>query len=285
MTPMDPTPAPSPSPIPVTPATDLPASSGELDAAGLRARVALLEDELASTRDKLRYMEEIDRIHADFAFAISHELRTPLTLISGYAQKLLMRWSLTDDERRRGMVEKINVSSHRLTRLIEDMLLVTDVERGELPMHIKSVAVPTVVDQALTDVRDRYQERLPAIAVSGEPLHALADGFRLEQALICLLDNAVKHAPTDSTVTVAWHEADGRVGIAVSDEGKGIEAADLPRLFTRFGRLERVLGQSHGGIGLGLYIARRLVEAMGGAITVDSTPGEGSTFHVTLPSN
>ena len=266
------------------PISDRPASSADPDMAALRVRVALLEDELASTRDKLRYMEEVDRIHADFAFAISHELRTPLTLISGYAQKLLMRWSLTDDERRRGMVEKINVSSRRLTRLIEDMLLVTDVERGELPMHIKSVAVPMVVEQALTDLRDRYQERLPVIVVSGEPVLALADGFRLEQVLICLLDNAVKHAPVDSTITVEWHEVDGRVGITVSDEGKGIEAADLPRIFTRFGRLERVLGQSHGGIGLGLYIARRLVEAMHGAITVDSTPGEGSTFQVTLPS-
>ncbi len=285
MTPSEPAAVTSLAPTPAMSISDLPASSIEPDAAALRTRVALLEDELASTRDKLRYMEEIDRIHADFAFAISHELRTPLTLISGYAQKLLMRWSLTDDERRRGMVEKINVSSRRLTRLIEDMLLVTDVERGELPMHIKSVAIPTVVEQALTDLRDRYQERLPVITVSGAPLAALADGFRLEQVLICLLDNAVKHAPVDSTITVEWREVDGRVGIAVSDEGKGIEAADLPRIFTRFGRLERVLGQSHGGIGLGLYIARRLIEAMHGAITVDSTPGEGSTFQVTLPSN
>lgn len=255
----------------------------ELDAQGLRARVALLEAELGLMRDKLRHMEEIDRIHADFAFAISHELRTPLTLISGYAQKLLLRWQITDDERRRGMVEKINVSSHRLSRLIEDMLLVTDVERGELPIHLRSVAVPAVVEQALGDLRDRYQDRMPAVTVSGEPTWALADGFRLEQVLICLLDNAVKHAPSGSTVSITWRREDDVVTIGVTDEGKGIDPTDVPRLFARFGRLERVLGQSQGGVGLGLYIARRLVDAMDGRIEVESAPGEGSTFYVTLP--
>ncbi len=264
-----------------------PDSPTELDAPGAvesRARVALLEAELGLLRDKLRHMEEIDRIHADFAFAISHELRTPLTLISGYAQKLLMRWSLTDDERRRGMVEKINVSSHRLGRLIEDMLLVTDVERGELPIQLRSVAVVAVVEQALTDLRDRYQDRIPTITVSGEPVMVLADGFRLEQALICLLDNAVKHAPSGSAIAVTWRREDKRVIIGVADQGNGIDPADIPRLFTRFGRLERVLGQSQGGVGLGLYIARRLVDAMDGQITVESTRGEGSTFYVTLPA-
>ena len=263
--------------------SDPPAPQVELDARELRARVVTLEEELGGVREKLRHMEEIDRIHADFAFAMSHELRTPLTLISGYAQKLLLRWGLTDEERRRDMVEKINVSSHRLSRLIEDMLLVTDVERGELPLRIKSVAVSAAVDQALIDLRDRYQERLPAVVVSGEPLHAVADGFRLEQVLISLLDNAVKHAPAGSTIRVTWCREGQRIRISVADEGIGIDPADVPRLFTRFGRLERVLGQSRGGVGLGLYIARRLVEAMNGEIAIESTPGEGSTFHVTLP--
>ena len=276
-----------PEPPPVTP-PELPhPSTAELDATELRARVALLEAELGLMRDKLRHMEEIDRIHADFAFAISHELRTPLTLISGYAQKLLLRWRLTDDERRLGMVEKINVSSHRLSRLIEDMLLVTDVERGELPIHLRSVPVPAVVEQALGDLRARYQDRMPAIAVFGEPVQARADGFRLEQVLICLLDNAVKHAPPGSTVTVTWrreHEHD-MVVIGGADEGKGIDPADMSLLIGRFGRLERVLWQSQGGVGLGLYIARRLVDAMNGHIHVESMPGEGSTFYVTLPSD
>jgi len=142
-----------------------------------------------------------------------------------------------------------------------------------------------VVDQALTDLRDRYQDRLPTIAVSGEPIAARADGFRLEQVLIYLLDNAIKHAPAGSTITITWTREGKQVIIGVSDQGKGIDPADVPRLFTRFGRLERVLGQSQGGIGLGLYIARRLVDAMDGDIRVESTPGEGSTFYVTLPSD
>lgn len=249
----------------------------------LRERVATLEQELAAARERLRQLEQVERIQDDFTAAISHELRTPLTLISGYAQTLLLRWSRTDEERRRVMVEKINISSHRLTRLVEDILLLTDVERGTLPMHIRNVVLSEVTAEALRELRDRHPHGLPAIVVSGAAEQALADGFRLEQVLISLLDNAVKHAPPDSTVTLRWRRAATRIVIEVSDQGGGIDPADIPRLFTRFGRLEHVMGQSLGGVGLGLYIARQLVEAMNGRIWAESAHGAGSTFCVALP--
>jgi signal transduction histidine kinase len=122
------------------------------------------------------------------------------------------------------------------------------------------------------------------VAVSGPDVQVLADGFRLEQVLICLLDNAVKHASRQSTVGVAWLRDGSRVVIGVSDQGEGIDAADMARLFTRFGRVERTMGQRHGGIGLGLYIARQLTEAMGGAIWVKTERGAGSTFYVSVPA-
>jgi len=249
----------------------------------LRERIAYLEGELALMRERLRLVEETERIQTDFALAVSHELRTPLTLIRGYVQTLLYRWTTSEEVRRRTMVEKINVSSHRLARLVDDMLLITDVERGALPVVIKSVAIPDVVASALEELRDRYPDGLPAIVVAGPPVRAIADGFRLEQVVISLLDNAVKHAPPASTVMLVWGEEDGAVVVKVSDEGSGIAAADIPRLFTRFGRLERSLGQANGGVGLGLYIARRLVEAMNGRIWVDSARGSGSTFSVAVP--
>lgn len=248
----------------------------------LRERITGLERELTLVRERLRQLEEIDRVQTDFAFAISHELRTPLTLISGYTQKLLMRWRLTDEDRRRVMIEKINVSSHRLSRLIDDMMLLTDVERGELLVHLKSVAVEDVASEVLGYLRDRYPDTLPHIEVDGSPITALADGFRLEQVLISLLDNAVKHAPPGSTVTLAWRREGAEVVLTVSDQGSGIDAADIPRLFMRFARIERAMNQSHGGVGLGLYIARRLTEAMGGRIWVESAPGMGSAFFVAL---
>lgn len=254
------------------------------EAEALRARVAELEQELREARARLRRLEEVERVQSDFTMAISHELRTPLTLISGYAQTLLLRWGRTDDERRHAMVEKINISSHRLTRLVEDILLLTDVEQGTLPMHIKNTGIAEVVAEALRELRDRYPRGLPAIDLSETDEHVLADAFRLEQVLINLLDNAVKHTPLEAAVGLRWRRAGEQVVIEVSDQGGGIDPADIPRLFTRFGRLEHVVGQSLGGVGLGLYIARQLVEAMQGRIWVDSAFGAGSTFYVALPA-
>lgn len=251
----------------------------------LRERVSQLERDLAVARERLRNLQELDQIYTDFTHAVSHELRTPLTLISGYAQQLLLRWTATDEARRYTMVEKINVSSRRLARLIDDILLMADVEEGELPMHVKDVALREIVDQALNEVRDRYPRGLPAIAAHGGDVAVLADGFRLEQVLIYLLDNAVKHSPPGATVTVSWTCQGDRVVIAVADQGQGIDPSDLPRLFRRFGRVQRTIGQSHGGVGLGLYIARRLIEAMHGRIWTESTPGEGSTFYVSVPAS
>lgn len=253
------------------------------DADALRAHIASLERELGMARERLRQLEEADYARTDFAFTISHELRTPLTLISGYAQKLLLRWQETDEERRRGMVEKINVSSHRLSRLVDDILLLTDVERGALSILTRNVAVTEVVEQALGELSDRYPNGLPPVEASGPSIHAMADGFRLEQVLISLLDNAVKHSPHGATITLTWEIEDRWVLIKVADQGGGIDDADVARVFARFGRLERAMGQSRGGVGLGLYIARRLTEAMNGRIWVDSIPGVGSTFCVAVP--
>lgn len=253
------------------------------DEPSLRERVNQLEQELGAARARLQQLEEIERIQSNFTFAISHELRTPLTLISGYAQRLLLRWEQTDEGRRRGMVEKINISSHRLTRLVEDILLLTDVERGTLPLQMKRVTLSDVAAEALRELRDRYPNGLPAITVVGSDEQALADGFRLEQVLITLLDNAVKHTPPGATVMLRWRRVEARIVIDVIDQGGGIHPADLPLLFTRFGRLEHVVGQSLGGVGLGLYIARHLVEAMNGRIWAESNHGAGSTFSVALP--
>lgn len=249
----------------------------------LRERVAHLERELAATRERLRHVQEIDQIYTNFALAVSHELRTPLTLISGYAQQLLLRWNVSDETKRHAMVEKINVSSRRLARLIDDMLLIADVEAGDLPIQLKNVALRDAVDHALDDMSDRMPSGLPATGISGPSVEVLADGFRLEQVLICLLDHAVKRAPPHTEVTVTWACAGGEAVIAVADRGLEIGPGDLSRLFTRFGRLHNAMRPQQGMVGLGLYIARRLTEAMNGRIWALSDDGGGGTLCVALP--
>jgi signal transduction histidine kinase len=249
----------------------------------LRRRIAHLEKELATARDRLRTLQQHDSFYTN-ALTVSHELRTPITLISGYAQQLLLRWHSTDEARRYAMVEKINVSSRRLARLIDDILLISEVEAGELPLLVKKdVSLRNVVHEALTEVRDRYKTDLPDVAVTGDDVCVLADGFRLEQVLICLLDNAIKHSPRDAPVTVRWYREGDEMVIAISDQGGGIASAEMERLFTPFGRLQRTPGHGRGGVGLGLYIARRLTEAMNGHIWVESERGSGSTFHIAVP--
>jgi signal transduction histidine kinase len=249
----------------------------------LRRRIAHLEKELAAAQDRLRTLQQHDSFYTN-ALTVSHELRTPITLISGYAQQLLLRWHSTDEVRRHAMVEKINVSSRRLARLIDDILLISEVEAGELPLLVKKdVSLRGVVDEALTEVRDRYRTGLPEVTVSGDDVCVLADGFRLEQVLICLLDNAVKHSPLNAPVTVRWYREGDEMVVAISDRGGGIGSAEMERLFTPFGRLHRTPSHGRSGVGLGLYIARRLTEAMNGHIWVESERGRGSTFHIAVP--
>ena len=258
-------------------------SAMPLDEHALRERISDLERELVTMRHRLNRVEELDRVYSDVAMAVSHELRTPLTLISGYAQQLLLRWNLTDENRRFAMVEKINISSRRLSRLIDDMLLMTDAEVGDLSMQVRSVDLREIVDNAMVEVRDRFRDALPTIEIDGHDVRILADGFRMEQALICLIDNAVKHSPPGGVITLSWHDVGSETVMMVRDQGPGIASGDMERLFRRFGRLQQTIGQSHGGVGLGLYIARRLVEAMDGRIWAESERGAGSAFCIAVP--
>jgi signal transduction histidine kinase len=105
----------------------------------------------------------------------------------------------------------------------------------------------------------------------------------MEQALICLIDNAVKHSPPGGVIELSWHDDGSETVIMVRDQGPGIASGDMERLFRRFGRLQQTIGQSHGGVGLGLYIARRLVEAMDGRIWAESERGTGSAFCIAVP--
>ena len=223
-------------------------------------------------------------IQQNFVGNVSHELRTPLTSIEGFSQALLDGVSKGEDERRRSL-EIINQESKRLVRVLNDLLLLSQMDAGELHPEKKPVDVVDlmrnmdILYRARAD-KGRVNLRLdtPASAVTLN-----TDPDRLELVLTNLLDNAMEYTAPGGTVTLSCSVGEGAVDISVADTGQGIEPELLPRIFERFFRVEKSRSTKHGGAGLGLSICKELVETLGGRIRVESQTGEGTTFTVTLP--
>jgi PAS domain S-box-containing protein len=225
----------------------------------------------------------VEQMKSDFVSTVSHELRAPLTSIYGFAETLLRRDVLFGEPERKTFLGYIASEAQRLTSIVDTLLGVATLEAGELQVELVPTDLHAVVSEVVTSVRQtsdvnghRFVVHLP-----DEPLAASADPEKLSQILTNLLDNAVKFSPGGGTVTVEAHRRSGRVEVRIVDEGRGIPEAERERIFSKFHRTESSRGS--GGAGLGLFIARGLVTAMGGRIWVDSVEGGGSSFAFELP--
>lgn len=226
--------------------------------------------------------EEIDRMKMDFIAIASHELRTPMTSVFGFAEILLKSPNLGAEERQ--SLEWIYKESERLNSIIDDFLNVSRMETGMLKINPGKISLTTLISGVMSRIRNRYPSHSFVTNVPVDFPGIWADRDKTEQVLYNLLDNASKYSPKGGEVTIkAARLDDRRALIAVSDTGIGIPAHELPRLFTRFHRVSQPGSRGIRGSGLGLYIAKSLVQMMKGNIQVESTPGKGSTFLVTLP--
>lgn len=234
-------------------------------------------------REAVLRLQELDQLRNDFVSTVSHELRTPLTGIKGFTDTLLNYWERMDDGRRVEMVRRINASSSRLERLVHDLLFVSGIESGVLPVRRGVVELHPLIEGAVQEVEAKYRGQEIQARAAAPPLTVLADPHRLQQVLVNLLDNAVKYSPEGRPIRVRWRRAGRAARISVADLGAGINPADYVRLFTRFGKLDRTPRPGQGGTGLGLYISKSLIETMGGRIDVCSRLGWGSVFTVTVP--
>jgi signal transduction histidine kinase len=228
-----------------------------------------------------------DRLKSDFVATISHELRTPITPIKGYAQLLLARGDAMTPERRRAAYELIADRADHLGRLVEDLLMAS---RASGTLGSKLATTPQEHD--LRTVVHAAVESFPGLAgrlvveQPESPVPVWCDSVRTVQILSNLLSNAQKYSPEGTPVTLRvlpTEFGDTHVLVQVVDQGCGLSEADRERVFERFYRVEDSMTMRTSGSGLGLYIARELAIAMGGALVVDSTPGQGSTFTVRLP--
>ena len=227
--------------------------------------------------------KELEQIKSQLLSTVSHELRTPLASIKGFATTLLRQDVEWDEDSRREFLSIIDEESDRLSELIGNLLDMSRIEAGELPVEPE----PTDLQPIIRDTAAEFQmmtgdHRIEVDLPQDLPL-VMADPRRTRQVLRNLVENAVKYSPGGGEIRIEARSQQGELHVSVGDTGIGIDADQMDRIFDRFYQVDSASTRKVGGSGLGLAISKAIVEAHGGAIWVDSQPGVGSTFHVTLP--
>jgi len=242
-----------------------------------RGAIAILHD--------ITDLERLERVRKDFVANVSHELRTPLTAIRGYAETLL-EGALEDKENNRRFLEIIKAHSIRLNNIASDLLALSDLESGKARPAPEIVSMRAVAEAALRTVEAEARLRdVSVICGEMEDARVLGDRFQIEQALVNLLDNAVKfNRPAGEVFVQVTLPKAGQVRVSIADTGIGIPHEDMPRIFERFYRVDKARSREVGGTGLGLSIVKHIVERLNGTVSVESQLGKGSTFTVQLPT-
>jgi two-component system phosphate regulon sensor histidine kinase PhoR len=230
----------------------------------------------------LTRLRRLETIRQDFISNVSHELRTPLASLKALTETL-QESALEDPPAARRFLQQMETEVDAITHIVGELLELSRIESGRVPLKLS----PTVPKELLTNALERLSLQAERAGLKtriecpdGLP-QVLADAGRLEQVIVNLLHNAIKFTPAGGEITLSAHQNKDWVQFSVQDNGIGIPADDLPRIFERFYKTDRA--RSSGGTGLGLAIARHLVEAHGGRIWAHSVEGQGSTFYFTIP--
>ncbi len=231
-------------------------------------------------------LQQLENVRRDFVANVSHELRTPITSIKGFVETLIDGALVEEPENALRFLNIVLRQVNRLDAIIEDLLLLSNLERGvdQRAVRLQTGAIREVLVAAceMCDHRARAKD-ISVDLRCGEDLTAAINGPLLEQAVVNLVDNAVKYSEAGSRVEVSAEKVPTGVMIRVRDEGCGIEAQHLPRLFERFYRVDRARSRELGGTGLGLAIVKHVALAHRGEVAVESSLGRGSVFSIQLP--
>ena len=261
-------------------------SPGEIELLGLLGRlVGSAVQNIRAYEAERTTVEELRRLsalRADFVSLVSHELRSPMASVIGSARTLEQRWRELTPEQRESFLALIAHETSRLAELIGDVLDTSRIEAGTFSYSFADVDLAELVRDSAA-AAEHGQDEVAVRAVVRGPLPAVrGDRDRLRQVLVNLIDNAVKYSPPGDEVQVQAESANGRVLIEVRDRGPGISPEHQKVIFEKFGRVN-VGEHAKPGTGLGLFIARSIAEAHGGALEVRSAPGRGATFRLSLP--
>jgi signal transduction histidine kinase len=222
--------------------------------------------------------ERQDRSRAELVTTVAHELRSPLTSVKGFTATLLAKWARFTDEQKQLMLQTINADADRVTRLISELLDVSRIDAGRVEVRRQVVDVAAVAQHVVDGcvATGEPRSRFVLTIAAGLP-EIWGDVDKVHQVIVNLVENALRHGA--GTVTVDIRPTGDGVEVRVSDEGTGVPVDARPHIFGKFWR-----GSRRGGTGLGLYIARGLVEAHGGTIEAGSTPAGGAEFRFVLPA-
>ncbi len=226
-------------------------------------------------------LKNLERVKRDFVVNLSHELRTPLTSIKGYLETM-------EHEAEGGAgpyLEVIRRNADRLGLIVEDLMRLSELEDSQTHLELEEVDVRRVIENVIPAFDHRLGEKQLALEVNapGGPFIVMADAFKLEQVLVNLIDNAIKYTEK-GTIRVSLRKDGGHLVLEVADTGIGIPREHLPRIFERFYVVDKSRSRKVGGTGLGLAIVKHIVLLHNGSIDVESVPGQGTKFTVTLPS-
>lgn len=229
-------------------------------------------------------LRRLERVRQEFVANASHELRTPLTAIRGYVETLL-DGAVDDPGRARPFLEVVARHAKRMSRLVDDLLDLSNIESGRLQLERHAVPLDEVARLvfALQQEAASKKEITLRLEIPPDLPAALADRDRLQQILINLVDNAIKFTAAGQVTLSAQKASSSHLEVVVTDTGTGISSTDLPRVTERFYRVDRARSRELGGTGLGLSIVKHLVHAHGGELHIESELGKGTTIRFTLP--
>lgn len=248
-----------------------------LPARDLETENAALREELERARVQLRHLEESKR---SFVALAAHELRTPLTILFGYA-KLMGDGSEREAHEYAGIIATY---SWQLKNTVDSIIALQQIDTGELVLDLQALPLAEIVENAIASRQHEIVEKALEIRSDLEnDLYVQADRERLLLIFAQLLSNSIRYTPHAGTVTVEARAKQAGVQISIRDNGIGISAEELPHIFERFYQTGSPLTRQYNGIGLGLAVAKELVELHGGRIWVESKSNQGSAFHISLP--
>jgi signal transduction histidine kinase len=228
-------------------------------------------------------IRKLEAVRRDFVANVSHELRTPLTIVGGFAETL--QDPDIPAERRAEFAQTIYSNTQRMQRIVDELLDLSRIESGHWKPRLQAVTIADAVAEVFARVSAVAARKSISLETRIAPAASVieADRTALEQILLNLVENALRHTPEGGKITIATAEARNGVGLTVADTGTGIAPEHLPRIFERFYRADSGRSREAGGTGLGLAIVKHLVEAHGGSVSADSVVGSGTTIRIFFP--
>jgi two-component system sensor histidine kinase ResE len=228
---------------------------------------------------------QLEVMRRQFVANVSHELRTPLTSIQGFVEAIL-DGVVSDNQATKHYLQIVLTETKRLNRLVTDLLDLSRLESGEMPLKLEPLDLNLLLEDLVKTIGPLARNDEVQLRLSLDPSlkTASADRDRISEVILNLVHNALRFTPAGGTVTIATRNAGDTVEVSVTDTGPGINAEDLERVWERFYKSDRSRNRGSGGTGLGLAIVKQIVEAHGGKVKAQSTPGKGATFSFTLPT-